>query len=535
MRYAFGEYLLDEARRELRCGGAVVHAEPQVFDLILHLLRHRERVVSLDELVEEVWGGRHISESTIRNRINSARKLLGDNGSQQKLIRTIARKGIRFVGNVAESSAIHIGDDANDHAERIAGQSDGLPSSRELDRETGRPPIVGVLPFANLSGDSAQDHLGDGIAEDIITMLARHKSLFVIARNSTFAFRRHAENPHDVGRQLGAEYIVEGSIRRLHDDLRVTAHLIETSTGQLLWADRFDRHMEALFDVQDEITNMIVARIEPQIGSTEEARLEYKPPNSLHAWDLFRLGTRHLYKATRQDNLEAQRVLGLAIERDAGLAQAYAHLSYAILLSMLYFEAEPEDDRLRQALSLAQRAIELDDQDAMTRFVFGRVLLARRAYGEALDELEQAVALNPALAVGYCGVADSLAYGGCYDEAFPFFQRAIELSPHDPQRWAFLAYRALAHLFAGQFRLAADWAQKATRVPNCHYWPYAHRVAALGHLKNPDEIMTAVKALLRRKPAFTCDEARKRLFYIKEENQLEIYTDGLRKAGIPES
>jgi TolB-like protein/Tfp pilus assembly protein PilF len=535
MQYAFDDYRLDPALRELRCGGSVVHAEPQVFDLVLHLLQNRERVVSLDELVDKVWEGRHISESTIRNRINAARKLLGDDGSQQRLIRTIARKGIRFVGAAVEESKVRGGGGADSAPARAAnGPAETLVPDKP-EAETGRPPVVGVLPFANLSGDPDQDHLGDGFTEDIITMLARHRSLFVIARNSAFAFKDHASDVRHVGRQLGAEYVVEGSVRRVRDDLRVTAHLIETATGQLLWADRFDRRMEALFEVQDEITNMIVASIEPQIGSAERARLERRTPSSLHAWDLFRLGTKHLYKATRRDNLEAQRVLGLAIEHDRELAQAYAHLSYAVLLSMLYFDADPEEQRLTGALDLARRALELDDQDAMTRFVYGRVLLARRAYGEALDELEQAVALNPALAIGYCGVGDSLAYEGRYDEAFPFFQRAIELSPHDPQRWAFLAYRALAHLFARQFRRAADWAQKATRVPNCHhYWPYAHRVAALGHLECPDDLEATVNELLQRNPRFSCRNARRRLFYIKKPDQLKVYIDGLRKAGIPE-
>ena len=240
---------------------------------------------------------------------------------------------------------------------------------------------------------------------------------------------------------------------------------------------------------------------------------------------LFQLGIKHLYKATKEDNLEAQRLLRLAIAHDEGLAQAYAYLSYAILLSMLYFDAEPEETRLEEALELARKATEIDDRDAMIRFVHGRVLLARRAYDDALDELEQAVGLNPALAIGYCGVADSLTYEGRYEEAFPHFQHAIELSPHDPQRWAFLAYRAMAHLFARQFRLAADWAQKATRVPNCHYWPYSHRVAALGHLGATEEMKTAVEELLERKPGFSCEAARKRLFYIKNSDQIDIYLD----------
>jgi tetratricopeptide (TPR) repeat protein len=159
--------------------------------------------------------------------------------------------------------------------------------------------------------------------------------------------------------------------------------------------------------------------------------------------------------------------------------------------------------------------------------MYGRALLARKSYNEALGELEIAAELNPNLAVVYCGLGDSLAYEGRIDEAIPYFQRAIDLSPHDP-------YRALAHLFAQEFDLAEEWARKATRVPNCHYWGFAHRVAALGHLQRSDELETALTELRRINPDFTCNFAQGRLFYVKDPNQISLYIDGLRRAGMPE-
>lgn len=546
MRYAFNDYLLDPAVRELRCRGGLLPVEPQVFDLLLHLLRHRERVVSTDELVETVWAGRYVSESTIRSRINAVRRLVGDDGERQAVIRTLPRRGLRFVAAVevceegaplepaAPAGAEADPPAAERGAKEVVGEVAEELSGEVPPPEGRRRPVVAVLPFTNLSGDPLQDHLGDGVTEDIITLLARHRSLVVVARNSAFAFRQRAGDLREAGAKLGADYVVEGSVRRSDDNLRVTAHLIRTDSGRLLWSERFDRRMAALFELQDAITTSIVAAIEPQIGSVERARVERKRPTSLRAWDLLQLGTAHLYRATRQDNREAERLLRLATESDEALAQAHAHLSYAILLSMLYFEAEPEEARLAEAQAHARRALELDEQDAMIRFVYGRVLLARCDYGDALEALEQAVELNPALAIGYCGLGDSLAYEGRFAEAFPHFQRAIELSPHDPQRWAFHAYRALAHLFARQFRLAADWAKKATHIPNCHYWPYAHRVAALGHLRSLEELRPAVAALLERRPDFTCRMARKRLFYVKDPNQIALYLEGLAKAGIDE-
>ncbi|WP_170167106.1 winged helix-turn-helix domain-containing protein [Paracoccus methylarcula] len=541
MRYAFDDYILDTALRELRFRGTIQPAEPQVFDLVLYLLRNRDRVIGYDELIEAVWEGRNVSESTIRNRINAARKLIGDDGHRQCVIRTFPRRGLRFISEVREgditssSSATSHSVIPDDESLPLANNEAPIPANH-ADRSaqpTHRWPVVAVLPFVNLSGDPLQEHLGDGFCEDIITMLARHRTLTVVARNSAFAFKGHTGNIRSAGANLGADYVVEGSVRRIDDSIRVTAHLIQTSNGQLIWADHFDRRMEALFDVLDNITQRIVANIEPEIGSAERARVGRKIPSSLRAWDLFQLGTTHLYRATRNDNREAQRLLRLAIEQDQELAQAHAYLSYAILLSMLYFEAEPEEERLDEAQELARKAMELDEHDAMIRFVYGRVLLARCEYSDALHELEQAVALNPALAVGHCGVGDSLAYEGRYDESYSCFQRAIELSPHDPQRWAFYAYRALAHLFAHEFELASDWAKKATHIPNCHYWPYAHRVAALGHLGAVDQYEQAVSLLLRKRPGFTCQMARKRLFYIKDDDKLDLYVAGLRKAGLP--
>jgi tetratricopeptide (TPR) repeat protein len=194
----------------------------------------------------------------------------------------------------------------------------------------------------------------------------------------------------------------------------------------------------------------------------------------------------------------------------------------------------PEEARLNEAVDLAQQAVELDPRDGMIRFIYGRALLAHRRYADAIAELNIAAELNPTLAPVYCGIGDALAYVGRFDEAIPFLERAVELSPHDPQRWAFYAYGALAHLFAQHFHEAADWAQKAIRVPNSHYSPVAYRAAALGHLPDERASREAAADLLRRVPDFTCGLARARLFFVKDPAHLDLYIDGLRRAGVPE-
>jgi tetratricopeptide (TPR) repeat protein len=186
-------------------------------------------------------------------------------------------------------------------------------------------------------------------------------------------------------------------------------------------------------------------------------------------------------------------------------------------------------------VKIARKAVELDERDALAHFICGRALLASKAYRDSVAELESAVELNPNLAMVYCGLGDSLAYEGRFAEAIPYFEKAINLSPYDPQRWSFYSYRALAHLFAGEFELALEWAQRATLVPNCHYWPFAHRLAALGHLQRGSELRAALAELRSRKPDFSCAFARERLFYIKDPSHLERYIEGLRRAGVPES
>jgi TolB-like protein/DNA-binding winged helix-turn-helix (wHTH) protein len=539
MRFLFGDYILDPRRRELSRGGEAIHVEPQVFDLLLHLIRNREQVVSKDDLLAAVWGGRIVSESTLSNRINTARHVIGDSGERQHFIRTIARRGFRFVGDVRQEPIDSKRDDESSvpaTALTKPEQPYGVDGDRQpsLGERFGGKPTLVVLPFNNMSGDPGQEYFSDGITEDIITVLSKHRSLLVIARNSAFAFKGQGSDVRRVGTELCADYIVEGSVRKIGQGVRITAHLIETEGGRLVWAEQYDRGLEEIFELQDEITRTIAARIEPSVGTAERLRAERKPREALKAWDLFHLGMMHFYKFAADDNREAQRLLRRAGALDPKLAQAYAFLSYAMVLSMLYFDASADEGSLNEAESLAKKGVEFDDQDALIRFIHGRVLVARQAYGDALAELETALELNPSLPVVYCGLGDTLAYEGRYGEAIPYFEKAINLSPHDPQRWAFYSYGALAQLFALRFDKALEWAQRAIRIPNCHYWPFAHRVAALGHMQREEELKIAIAELLQRKPEFSCGFARKRLFYVKNLLQLDGYVEGLRKAGIPE-
>jgi TolB-like protein/DNA-binding winged helix-turn-helix (wHTH) protein/tetratricopeptide (TPR) repeat protein len=528
VQFVFAGCVLDGDKREFTRHSEPVAMEPQVFDLLLFLLQNRDRVVSRDDLIASVWNGRIVSESTLSTRITAARKAIGDTGEDQILIKTYPRKGVRFVGDLQTAGVSRPNE---------RGQVPGVPPS-SVQRmpagpiEWGGRPSVAVLPFSNLSDDAEQDYFSDGITEDIITALSKYRSLAIIARNSSFMFKGAGGDARSVGLKLGADYLVDGSVRKTADRVRVTVQLVETETGRQLWAERYDRDLRELFELQDEITMAIAARIEPEVSAAERMRVERKAVPELHAWDFFRLGTKHFYKSTPADNLEAQRLLRRAIELDPYLAEAYGFLCYALVVSMTRFDTEPNEDTLQEAITVGRKAVELDDQDAMIRFMYGRALLAAKAYGDALSELKIAIDLNPYLAPSYCGLGDSLAYVGRFDEAIPYFEKAIELSPYDPLRWAFYSYRALAHIFARQFDQAFEWSHKATRVPNAHFWAFAHRVSALGHLQRQADLQIAKDELLQLSPDFSCGFARRRLFYVKESAHLDLYVQGLRLAGI---
>ncbi len=395
-------------------------------------------------------------------------------------------------------------------------------------------PSIAVLPFTNMSGDPEQEYFSDGITEDIITALTCFRSFSIIARNSTFMYKGQSVNVRCVADELRARYVVEGSIRKAGNRVRITAQLIDAISGNHIWAERFDRDLEDIFAVQDEIVETITGRLGSEVDLLERQRAERKPTRNLDAWGCYHLGMSQFYEFSKDGNREAQRLFRRAIELDPKFGPAYSRLAYSVVLGMVYFDAEPNAETLDDALATARTAVAIDDKDAWAHLAVGRIHLARCEYDSCIAECEAAIKLNPYLATAHCALGDSLAYMELLEESIPRFEEAIRLSPHDPWRWGFFSYRSLAHLFMKQHEAAVKWANKAIRVPNCHYWANAHLVSALGHLGRIDEARAAVKELLRRKPEFSCSFARTHLFYIKSSAQIEHYLDGLRKAEVPE-
>lgn len=278
MIYRFGTFTLDPQTYELLSDDEVVAVEPQVFSLLIHLIENREHVVSKEELTEVVWDGRIVSEATLSSRINAARRAVGDNGKEQAVIKTVPRRGFRFVAKILQDVAVQSSGQISTLDEKTKSEpvSDAPIEIRER-------PVIAVLPFDNMSGDPDQEYFADGMTEDIITALSKHRWLRVIARNSTFGYKGRALDIRKIASELGASYVVEGSVRRSGQRLRITAQLIDAATGDHLWAERYDRDLEDIFDLQEEITDTIVGRIEPELGAAERHRVERKPRTNLQA------------------------------------------------------------------------------------------------------------------------------------------------------------------------------------------------------------------------------------------------------------
>lgn len=517
MQFQFDEFTLDTERLELLRNRAPVHCEPQVIQLLVLLVENHDRVVSRDEINRVIWHGRIVSEATLSSRVKMLRQLMGDSGSTQRFIRTVHKRGFRFVGDLSSALAI------------ISEPSAGGPAVPQVPIEKS---AVIVLPFSNLSSEPGHEYLADGITTDIITHLAKHRWLNVVARNTAFGFKGAAVNIGDVSEALGVGYAVEGSVQRVSNRVRITVNLIDATTAHSVWTERYDREIVDIFSLQDEITEKIVARLEPEIGYAERSRVMRAHPTNLQAWDCFHMGLYHFYKFTSEDNEKAQSLLRQSYVTDERFANAYAWWAYAVVLGMVYWDTEPCQDLLDQALAACDQALSIDGQNAMFYALRARVFLARGEYGPAIAENNIAIRLNPTLAVAHCALGDSLAYDGRYEESIKCFEKSILLSPNDPQLWAFYTYGALALLFKGDFEESLRWAELARSIPNFQYWTSAHRVVALAYLGRIDEAKITVQLIRDELPDFSLGFVEKKLFYLRDDAQINLYLQGLAMAGV---
>lgn len=515
MQFLFQDHLLDTDLRELSREQVPVAVEPQVFDLVVHLMENRDRVVSKDELIDKIWHGRSVSESTLTSRINAARKAIGDSGASQALIRTIARKGFRFVGDVQTqlgAVAPELG--------RLTQATLALP-----DR-----PAIAVLPFTNMSDDREQDYFSDGISEDIITALSKLRWFFVVARNSSFVYKGRAVHIHEVARELGVRYVVEGSVRRSGDRLRISAQLNDVSTGSHLWAERYDRELADVFAVQDEITEAIVAAIEPQLYAAESFRAQQKPPGSLDAWDLVMRALSRYWRSTREDNAAAQALLEQAVTIDPAYGKALG-----LLATSHIFGAHMGWTDMAATMPVAERAalaaVEADREDAWAHHGLAYTYLFRRRFDDALAEFELALQLNPNFAMAHAFYGVTLCYAGRWQDGDAAARRALRLSPRDPLAAIYCGVAAYARFIGRDYEGAVQMARESMRQRADFVG--AHRVltAAAGMSGDPALSASALEALRRAQPGISLAWITRELPMLREEDRAH-YLEGLRRAGM---
>jgi len=525
--------VLDAGLRELTRDGQHVPVEPQVFDLLVYLVKNRDHVVSKDDLIESIWNGRIVSESTLTSRINAARTAVRDTGKDQAVIRTIARKGFRFVGNVGNpGSALALptvlsgalapqGTPAHANLFRSA-EAAAIPP---LDR-----PAIAVLPFTNISGESEQEYFSEGISEDIITALSKLRWFYVVARNSSFAYKGKAVHLKEIGEELGVGYVIEGSVRKDGDHVRITAQLIDVVSGSHLWAERFDRDLVDVFAVQDEITQAVVAAIEPHLYAAESFRSERKTPDNMEAWDLVMRALQHYWRVTRQDNLVAQALLEKAIAVDPGYGQALS-----LLAACHTFSAHMGWQEMSEVVPVAERAalaaIRADSEDAWAHYALASVYLFSRRYEDSIAEFELALRLNPNFspARGLYGVA--LAYRGLWEAGDAAAREALRLSPRDPFAAIYCGVAAYCQYVGKNYDEAIRLCREALRERSDFVG--AHRVltASLGMSGEIEAARAARQALLRVQPGFSLAWLSSQMPFEREMDRAH-YLEGFRRAGL---
>src|SRR4051794_25107922 len=389
MLYVFKDCELDVPRQELRRSGTAVHVEPQVFDLLVFLLKNRERIVSKDEILDAVWDGRIVSEAALSSRINAARKALGDSGNEQALIRTFHKRGFRFVAD-AEERADEPGPRMNGEAAHRDGAA-ATPGAAEepavLDEDaTGGMPSVAVLPFVNVTGDREHEYFAYGLTEDVIRLLGRNRWLRVLTRHATAAYRGIDPDVREVGAALGVRYVVEGSVRKIGDDVRITAELVSASDARQLWSEAYEFRLPEIFDVQESMARQIAAVVEPELASVEQELASRKAPANLDAFDCYQRAFWHLWGFTTPGFDESEAMFRRAIELDPGFARAHAGLSYVLLQKTFLTHPESRPDLLREAMSAAKISVGLDERDTLCRCVLGRVYCVHQQYDDAIAE-----------------------------------------------------------------------------------------------------------------------------------------------------
>jgi TolB-like protein/DNA-binding winged helix-turn-helix (wHTH) protein len=469
--YCIGDFELDPLKFELRRAGASIAVEPQVLALLQLLVENRDRLVTKDEIVDSVWKGRIVSDSAVTSRVKSARQALGDDGREQRAIRTVHGKGYRFVADVRPLVAATA-------AAPPGPVVDALP-----DIASGKPSIA-VLPFDVIGADPHGLLLGDALPHEIIAELSRLRWLFVIARGSSFRFRGAGADICRIGSMLGVRYCLSGSISTDARRVELTVELSDTRDGGVVWADHYASATGMIHDVRARIVAAISTAMEIQIPLREAQHARMRSPEDLDSWSAYHIGLQHSFRFNRQDSAVALGMFERAVARDPGFARAHAGLSFAHFQNAFLHYVPDAGAAALQARKAAERALEIDALDPFANFTFGRSLWLDDKVENSLVWLDRSVTLSPNYAQGRYAKAWAETLLGHGEEGQCQADSAMTLSPIDPMLYAMLATRALTHLVRGDIPAAACWGDEAGRSPGAH--GLVAVIAAACHALNGD-------------------------------------------------
>jgi TolB-like protein/Flp pilus assembly protein TadD len=512
VRFRFSNCELDTTRHQLLVGGVERAAEPQVFDLLRHLLENPDRLISHDELIEKIWQGRIVSDSAVSARISAARSAIGDDGARQSMIKTVPRRGFQFVAEV-----------------EVLPEGSQTPQPSQLPEK----PSIAVLALENLSGDPEQEYFSDGIAEDITAALSRFQELFVIARNSSFTYKGLTVTTKQVADDLGVKYILEGSVRRARDKVRVTVQLIDAQTDRNIWADHYDRGLDDIFAVQDEITRQVVAAVAPETLNAEIAHATVKLDVDLTDWERVMKARWLMGKITRRHNDAAAALLAETIANAPHMAIAHSFSALCYVNDLLHgWNLDPTSAIVR-AGAAAQRAVDLDDNDASAFAVLGLAGTYARNYDDALEHLAHAIRLNANLANAYGMLAVVHGFMGEYEKSVQAMETAFTLSPRDRGKLFWLAGKGIGAYITKRYEEVIDNARAMLRENPNFGAAHRHLAAALAMVDRDKEAADAMARLRELMPELTISQVRQ-MVPVKDPNANERWLEGLRRAGLPE-
>jgi TolB-like protein len=456
--HIFADFALNVATFELHRGGQRIAVEPQVLRLIMLLLENADRVVSRDEIIEQVWNGRIVSDSALSSRIKSARQALGDSGASQHMIRTIHGRGFRFVCPLA----------------RLIAQPHPLTADQPPDSLTTGPeererPSIAVLPFALATPAGDFTGWAEGLPHDLIAELSRLHWLFVIARGSSFRFSSATADVVEVGTRLGVRYCLTGTIEQRAGNAAVIIELADTRDSGVVWSERYFVDAGQVHEVRTRIVADVLSALELRIPTHEAALSRLQDPNDLSAWAAYHLGLQHLFRFNRDDNQRALELFGRAANIDANFARAQAGMSFGHFQNaFLQYGADRTAD-VASSVRYAEHALLLDPLDPFANLAMGRVHWLTGEIDASLGWFERAIQLNPNYAQALYSRAWSEMIMGQSEQSQHDVDAALSRSPLDPLRYAMSATRALSHLQREERPLAAEWAENAARAPGAHH------------------------------------------------------------------